>query len=51
MPYLPIKEAKKNLYGLLLSLSNPTDAEINIMYELSMDSDIREILEESINNE
>ena len=41
-------EAKKKLYGLLLKLSNPTDKEIDIMYELSMDKDIQKILSDSI---
>lgn len=41
-------EAKRKLYGLLLRLPNPTDKEIDIMYELSLDSDIREILSNAI---
>ena len=43
-----IIEAKKKLYGLLLKLSNPTDKEIDIMYELSMDKDIRKILSNNL---
>lgn len=43
-----IVEAKKKLYGLLLNLSNPTDKEIDIMYELSMDADIRKVLQRKL---
>ena len=43
-----IVEAKKKLYGLLLNLSNPTDKEIDIMYELSMDADIRKVLQQNL---
>jgi len=43
-----IIESKKKLYGLLLKLPNPTDKEIDIMYELSMDKDIQKILSDSI---
>jgi hypothetical protein len=39
-----IVEAKKKLYGLLLSLPNPTDKEVDIMYALCMDADIRKVL-------
>lgn len=45
-----IIEAKRTLYGLLLSKDDPTDSEINIMYELANDSDIREILNKAIKN-
>ena len=37
-------EAKQRLYGLLLRLPDPTDKEIDIMYELSKDEDIQELL-------
>jgi hypothetical protein len=43
-----IIEAKKKLFGLLLKLPNPTDKEIDIMYELSMDNDIRKILSDNL---
>ena len=43
-----IVETKKKLYGLLLSLSNPTDKEIDIMYELSMDIDIKKVLQHNL---
>lgn len=44
-------EAKKNLYGILLKISDPTNSEINIMYELSKDSDIQNILSENLKKE
>ncbi len=44
-----IVEAKKKLYGLLLKLANPTDKEVDIMYELSMDNDIRKVLQQHFN--
>jgi len=41
-------ETKKKLYGLLLNLPNPTDKEVDIMYELSMDIDIRKVLQQNL---
>ena len=43
-----IVESKRKLYGLLLSLPNPTDKEIDIMYELSMDIDIQKVLQQNL---
>jgi len=43
-------EAKKKLYGLLIKLKKPTEREIDIMYDLSRDTDIQRILRNSIGN-
>ena len=43
-----IVEAKRKLYGLLLRLPNPTDKEIDIMYELSMDIDMQKVLQRNL---
>jgi hypothetical protein len=37
-------ESKKKLYRLLLKSPNPTDKEVDIMYELSKDKDIQELI-------
>ena len=37
-------ELKCKLYAALLKLKNPTDADVNLMYELSKDKDIQNIL-------
>lgn len=41
-------EAKKRLYHLLLQEANPTEAEVNIMYHLALDSQVREFLEQQL---
>ena len=47
-----IKLAKARLYGLLLNIDprDLTEAEVNEMYELSKDEDIKEIIRNSMKN-
>jgi hypothetical protein len=40
-----LKEAKINLYRLILCKQSPNESEINIGYELSKDKDIQEVLD------
>lgn len=45
---IKLKEAKRNLYSLLLSMGdNLSDSDISLMYDLSKDNQIQEIIQES----
>jgi len=45
MNELELKEAKRQLYHLLLNKSDLTDNEVDLMYSLSIDKQIQEIFD------
>lgn len=47
----PLVMVKRQLYGMLLSLEDPTNNEIEIMYHLAKDKDIQEFLKKAIKKE
>lgn len=45
---IKLKEAKRNLYSVLLSMADDlSDSDISLMYDLSKDNQIQEIIQES----
>lgn len=44
-----LKDAKRNLYSVLLSMGDDlTDSDISLMYDLSKDNQMQEIIQESV---
>lgn len=47
----PLAITKRQLYGMLLSIDDPTENEIEIMFHLAKDKDVQDFLKEAIERE
>lgn len=47
----PLAMIKRQLYGMLLNLDDPTENEVQIMFYLAKDKDIQEFLKKAIREE
>jgi len=44
----PLAMVKRQLYGMLLNLDDPTENEVQIMFYLAKDKDIQEFIKKAI---